>query len=119
MSANVVDDYIRKQPEPARRTLKKLAAMIRATVPEGTTEGIAYGMPCFRCGAPLIGFAVFQKHWSLFPMSGGVIPRLERELAGFVTSKGAVHFPHEAAPSAGLLKKIIRVRLAEIKAKRS
>ena len=43
-----VEEYLAKVPEPARGTLKKMRAMIRAAAPKEAIEGISYGMPAFK-----------------------------------------------------------------------
>ena len=46
-TADDVDAYLAKVPEPARTTLGKLRATIRAVVPSEATEGLSYGIPAF------------------------------------------------------------------------
>ena len=65
--AETVDEYLTSVPEPARSTLVKVRAAIRAAVPPGTTEGISYRMPVFRYKGTLLWFAAFSDHCSLFP----------------------------------------------------
>jgi uncharacterized protein YdhG (YjbR/CyaY superfamily) len=67
-STDGVDEYLAAVPEPARSTLKKVRAAIRAVVPPEATEAIGYGVPTFRYKGPLVGFAAFSKHCSFFPM---------------------------------------------------
>jgi uncharacterized protein YdhG (YjbR/CyaY superfamily) len=115
--AATVDEYMALVPEPARTTLEKMRANIRATVPEAT-EAISYGMPAFKYrGRGLVAIAAFKKHCSLFPMSGAVIDKFKDELEGFHTSKGTLQFPVDKPLSAALMKKIIKARMAEIEAK--
>jgi len=115
--AGPVEDYIAAQPEPLRATLLKVCGLIRKAVPPGTTEGIAYGMPCFKRKSPLIGFSASKDHWGLHPMSGTVVSKLEAELKKYSTSKGTIRFEPDQVPTAALLKKIIRARLDEIEKK--
>jgi uncharacterized protein YdhG (YjbR/CyaY superfamily) len=112
-----VQAYLAKVPEPARGTLEKLRAMIRAAAPREATEGLSYGMPAFTYGKPLVGYAAFKDHCSLFPMSGAVIAAMNDELKGYVTSKGTIQFALEKPLPASLVKKIVKARLAEIDSK--
>jgi uncharacterized protein YdhG (YjbR/CyaY superfamily) len=115
--AATVDEYLALVPEPARTTLEKMRANIRAAAPEAS-EVISYGMPTFKYrGKGLVGMAAFKKHCSLFPMSGAVIDKFEDELEGFHTSKGTLQFPVDKPLSAALMKKIIKARMVEIEAK--
>lgn len=108
-----VDEYLAGVPEPARTTLSRLRAIIRATVPAEATEAISYGMPAFRYKGPLIAFAAFTNHCSLFPMSGAVIKEFEDELKEFQTSKGTIRFSVDKPPSAALVKKLVKARIAQ------
>jgi uncharacterized protein YdhG (YjbR/CyaY superfamily) len=119
-STKAVDKYLAAVPEPARSTLKKLRAMIRAVAPRQSTEALGYGMPTFRYGdAGLAGYAAFARHCGYFPMSSAVIEKLKTELRGFETSKGGFRFPLDQPPSATLVKKLITARLADIQRKQA
>ena len=107
-----VDVYLAAVPEPARTTLKKVCATIRAAAPDGTTEGISWGMPMFKYKGMLLGLAAFANHCSIFP-GPGVIAALKDELKGFHTSKGTIQFPKDKPLSAALVKKVVKARIAE------
>ena len=108
-----VDEYLAGTPEPARTTLSKVRAAIRSVVPAETTEAIGYRMPMFRYKGGLVAYAAFTKHCSLFPMSLGVMAELERDLKGYDTCKGTIHFPLDKPLPATLVKKIVKARIAE------
>jgi uncharacterized protein YdhG (YjbR/CyaY superfamily) len=116
-----VDAYLSKVPEPARSTLNQLRAVIRSLVPAEATEEISYGMPVFKYKRPLIGYAAFAEHCSVFPMSATVLTTLKDELKSYRraigVSKGAIQFPLDKAVPAGLVKKLVKARLAEIEQK--
>jgi uncharacterized protein YdhG (YjbR/CyaY superfamily) len=115
---NDMDEYLAGVLEPARTTLSKLRAVIRSAVPAETTEGISYGMPAFKYKGPLIAFAAFKQHCSLFPMNAGLVAEFSDELKNYVTSKGTIRFPLDKPPPAALVKKIVKARVAENEAKR-
>src|SRR6266850_8202660 len=100
-----IDEYLAGVPEPARGTLGKVRAVIRSAAPPATTEGISYGMPAFKYKGPLVAFAAFSDHCSLFPMNPSVIEAFKNELKGFQTSKGTIRFPVDKPLSAALIKK--------------
>ena len=81
-------------------------------MPAETTEIISYGIPAFKYEGPLIWFAAFSNHCSLFP-GASVIKALKNELEGYKTSKGTIQFPVDKPVSAALVKKMVKARLAE------
>jgi uncharacterized protein YdhG (YjbR/CyaY superfamily) len=107
-----IDEYLASVPEPARGTLKKVRAMIRAAAPAEATETISYGMPTFKYKGPLMGFAAFSNHCSLFPMGSAAIEQLKKELEGYQTSKGTIRFSVDKPLSAALLKKLVKAKVA-------
>jgi uncharacterized protein YdhG (YjbR/CyaY superfamily) len=112
-----VDDYIAAVPEPARSTLHKMRAAIRSAVPSEATETISYRMPAFRHNGVLVWFAAFADHCSLFP-TAAVIEKFKNELKSFSTSKGTIHFPIDKPLPITLIKKLVKSRLAQNKAKK-
>jgi uncharacterized protein YdhG (YjbR/CyaY superfamily) len=107
-----IDEYLAAVPEPARGTLNKIRAAIRAALPPEATEAISYGIPAFKYHRPLVWFAAFSDHCSLFPGSSG-IEAFRNELKNFRTSKGTIHFPVDKPLSAALVKKLVKARVAE------
>jgi uncharacterized protein YdhG (YjbR/CyaY superfamily) len=108
-----IDEYLAGVPEPARGTLNKVRAAIRAAVPPEATEAITYRIPTFKYKGSLLAFAAFKNHCSLFPMSMAVIAAFKDELKGFHTSKGTIHFPLDKPLPAVLLKKMVKARVAQ------
>jgi uncharacterized protein YdhG (YjbR/CyaY superfamily) len=111
--AATVDEYLAQVPEPARATLTKIRASIRAAVPRDATEYITYGMPAFKYKGALVAYAAFANHCSFFPMSGRILDEFQDELQAYRTSKGTLHFPHDKPLPAALVKKIVKARIAE------
>jgi len=112
-SAEGVDSYLAAVPEPARTTLEKVRAVIRSAVPAEATEGISYGMPAFRYKGALVGYAAFKEHCSFFPMQASLINRMKEELKSYRTAKGTLQFPQEKPLPVALLKKMVKLRVAE------
>jgi uncharacterized protein YdhG (YjbR/CyaY superfamily) len=107
-----VNEYLAGVPQPARGTLQKIRAAIRSTVPPGTTETISYGIPAFHYKGPLVWYAAFSSHCSFFP-TASVIEKFKSELKDFRTSKGTIQFPVDTPLPAALVKKMVRMRLAQ------
>jgi len=111
-----VDDYLAAQPEAVRRKLEQMRAAIRNAVPEAM-EGIGYGMPGYKLhGKPMLYFAGFKEHCSLFAASGTFFAAFEDELKGYEKRKGTVHFPLSKPIPAKLIGRIAKLRAAGIAA---
>ena len=108
-----IDEYLARVPEPARSTLNKVRATIRSAVPPEATETISYRIPAFRYKGILVWFAAFSDHCSLFPTSN-VIEAFKDELKGYKISKGTIQFPTDKPLPAGLIRKIVQARVAQI-----
>jgi uncharacterized protein YdhG (YjbR/CyaY superfamily) len=109
------DDYLAAVPEPARTTLAKLRKTIHAAVPEAT-ETISYRMPTFRYrGKPLVALAAATDHCSLHLM-GYVPDELEADLERYDTGKGTIRFPSDEPLPAALVRKVVKVRIAQVEA---
>ena len=111
-----VDEYLAAQPEAQRLKLEQVRAAIRKAVPEAV-EVIGYRMPGYKLhGKPLLYFAGFQEHYSLFAASGTFFAELAEELRGFELRKGTVHFPLGKPVPVKLITRIAKLRAAGIAA---
>jgi uncharacterized protein YdhG (YjbR/CyaY superfamily) len=111
---NSVDEYIAAQPEALRPRLEQVRAAIRRAVPQAV-EGIGYGMPGYKLnGRPLLYFAGFKQHYSLFAGSGTFFASLERELKNYEQRKGTIHFPLNEPVPVRLISRIAKLRAAAI-----
>lgn len=107
-----IEAYLAACPEPHRSTLKAVRARIRAAAPQAT-EGLYYRMPAFHQDGGLVCYASFTAHCSLFPLS--YLPRrqLAAELDRFGGARGTIQFPPDKPLSAALIRKIVKLRIAE------
>ena len=111
MSSKQVTAYIARIPEPQKSTLVQLRKTIKEIIPNAE-EVISYGFPGYRLNGKVIcGFDAFKNHCSFFPHSSLVIPELEKELANYKTSKGALQFPIDKPLPKALVRKLIATRL--------
>jgi uncharacterized protein YdhG (YjbR/CyaY superfamily) len=107
---NSVDEYIATQPEALRPKLEQVRAAIRKAVPEAV-ECIGYRMPGYKLhGKPLLFFAGFKEHYSLFAASGTFFAALEDELRGYDLRKGTIHFPLAGPVPVKLIARIAKLR---------
>lgn len=109
-----VDEYVAAQPPAVRAKLEQVRAVIRSAVPQAE-EGIGYRIPAYRlCGKPMLYFAGFREHYSLFAASGTFFATLEDELSGYAVSKGTVRFPLDQPVPVKLIRRIAKLRAAGI-----
>ena len=110
-----IDVYIAAQPAAVRPLLKSIRAAIRKVAPKAE-ESVSYGIPTFKSeGRPLIYFASHKTHIGIYPMTGGVKEKFEKELGGYEQSTGTVRFPLDEPIPLALIAKIVRFRLNEIR----
>ncbi len=119
MGPKDVAKYLARVPEPARSTLNKVRAAIWAAAPPEATETITYQIPTFKYKGSLVAFAAFSNHCSFFPMSMAVMRAFKNDLKNFHTSKGTIRFPMDKPLSPGLVKKMVKARIAENVRRRS
>ena len=106
--------YFAATPPKARAALKKIRAAIRSAVPRAE-EAFSYRIPAFKLGGrPLVWYAAFKNHCSLYPMTGAIRRKLARELKPYEMSKGTVRLPLAKPIPVGLVKKLVKARLAEL-----
>ena len=112
--ARTIDEYLTGLDTESRAALQKVRRAIHAAAPKAE-ECISYGMPAFRLNGKLIaGFRATAKHCSYHPMSGDTVASLRTELAGFDTSRGTVRFAPQAALPAALVRRLVKIRIAEL-----
>jgi uncharacterized protein YdhG (YjbR/CyaY superfamily) len=109
--ARTVAEYIELAAPEIRERLAKLRATIRAAAPDAE-ERIAYRIPTFSQRGNLVHFAAYAGHIGFYPGASG-IKSFAKELAAYATSKGGVQLPHDRPLPHGVIRKIVRFRLAE------
>jgi uncharacterized protein YdhG (YjbR/CyaY superfamily) len=115
VSAEDVDEYLQGVQEPKRSTLQALRRTILEIVPDAD-QVISYRVPAFRVhGKTVAGFAAFKDHLSYLPFSGSVLAQLADELKGYTMTKSALHFPVDRPLPKTVVKKLISVRLGEVR----
>src|SRR2546423_8750165 len=91
-----VDEYIASQPETVRRVLERVRKAIRKAVPDAE-EVISYQIPTYKLhGRPVLYFAAWKQHYSLYPASDRLGAAFKNELAPYEINKGTIRFPHSA-----------------------
>jgi len=117
--ARTIDEYLAHLDPDKRAALEKLRATIRAAAP-GVEECISYQLPAFRLdGKPLVAFGATAKHCAFYPMSGTTVAAFEEELEEYETSKGTIRFQADRPLPSGLVRRLVKARIAEIAAGRA
>jgi len=110
--AGNVDEYLKRLPAAQRKILQDLRKVIRSTAPEAE-EVISYQMPGYKYKGPVVFFAAFTNHCSLFGTSKQLLKTFEKELEPFHTSGTTIHFTPEKPLPASLVKKIVKLRMKQ------
>lgn len=109
-----IDARLAALPADQRAALEGLREVVARVAPEAV-DAISYGAPAFRYhDRPLLAYAAYKTHCSLFPMSPELIELHRDELADFVTAKGTVQFTPERPLPTDLVERIVRERMAQI-----
>ena len=104
-----VTAYFHALPKDVRSALKTLRTRVHAAVPGGE-QGFSYRIPCVRLAdRPVVWYAGFKSHVSLYPMTAPVVKDHAAALRGLHMSTGTIRFPLDALPSAALVKKLVKL----------
>jgi uncharacterized protein YdhG (YjbR/CyaY superfamily) len=109
-----VDEYIASQSEAVQSVLKRVRTAIRKAVP-GAEEVISYKIPAYKLhGRPVLYFAGWKQHYSLYPATGHVVAAFKDDLAPYEINKGTIRFPLSQPVPARLIERIAKFRAKEV-----
>ena len=115
-TARDVQEYLSRLPKASRATLETLRRTIKSIVPDAV-EVISYQIPTVKShGRMLVSYAGFNEHCSFFP-GAAPIEAHRNALKAYQTSKGTIRFPIGKPLPATLVKKLVKTRIAENKAR--
>ena len=110
-----VTEYIASKPKDTRAALQHVRRAIRRAVPGGK-EGISYQIPVYTLnGVPVLYFAGWKAHYSIYPASDELVTAFTSELAPYERSKGTIRFPLSEPVPAKLIERIARFRADQLK----
>jgi uncharacterized protein YdhG (YjbR/CyaY superfamily) len=112
--AKSVDEYIALQPETVQGVLERVRSTIRKVLPEAE-EVISYKIPAYKVhGSPLLYFAGWSQHYSLYAATDRVIAAFKEELAPYEVNKSTIRFPFSQPIPVKLIARIAKFRAKEV-----
>jgi len=109
-----VDEYIAAQSETVQGILHRVRRTIREAVPEAE-EAISYHIPSYKLpGGPVLFFAAWKRHYSLYPVTGRTVSAFQDELAPYKIGKGTIRFLLSQPVPVKLIGRIAKVRAEEV-----
>jgi uncharacterized protein YdhG (YjbR/CyaY superfamily) len=109
-----VDEYIASQPEAVQGILDRVRSTIRRAVP-GAEEVISYQIPTYKVhGGPVLYFAGWKQHYSLYPASDHLVAAFKGDLAPYKVNKGTIRFPLSEPVPVKLIAGIAKFRAKEV-----
>ena len=108
--AKDINEYLRTVPRGSRGVLQKLRRTIKSAAPVAE-EGISYRIPVFKFHGPLVFFAAYEDHCSLFVPSKAIVASFSAELKGYYNSGATIHFTPDHPLPASLVRKIVKARV--------
>ena len=109
-----VDEYIASHPEAVQGLLKRVRSTLRKAVPEAK-EVISYKIPTYKLpGGPVLYFAGWKRHYSLYPATDHVVEAFKDDLAPYEVDKGTIRFPFSEPVPVKLIERIAKFRAKEV-----
>jgi uncharacterized protein YdhG (YjbR/CyaY superfamily) len=107
--------YFASLPSAVRTRMKTIRDLVRGIAPDAV-EVFSYRIPGFRLnGKPLVWYAAFKHHTSLYPMTASIRKAHAAALKDYKMSTGTVQFPLDEPLPAALVKRLVKARLAELR----
>jgi uncharacterized protein YdhG (YjbR/CyaY superfamily) len=109
-----VDEYIAAQPKAAQGVLQLVRSSIRKAVPNAE-ESISYKIPTYKLrGDPVIYFAGWKQHYSLYPATNHIVATFKDDLAAYEVKKGTIRLPLSQPVPVKLIERIAKIRAKEV-----
>ena len=109
-----VSDYVASKPRDVQAILKRVRSAIRKAVP-AAEESISYQIPTYKLnGVPVLYFAAWKQHYSLYPASDALVAAFKDELAPYKLSKGTIRLPFSEPVPVDLIERIAKFRVEQL-----
>jgi uncharacterized protein YdhG (YjbR/CyaY superfamily) len=108
-----IEEYFSWFTPDIQAKLQQIRETLKSALPEAK-ELISYHMPAFKTTEVLVYFAAAKNHLGYYPTNSGV-QEFKKELAEYITSKGAIQFPYDRELPLDLIAQIAQFRAEEAK----
>lgn len=110
-----IDEYVAAFPADVQKILQEVRTTIGKAAPDAV-EAMKYGIPTFVQGENLVHFGGFKTHVGFYP-SPSAIEAFKKELSAYAGAKGSVQFPLDRRMPLGLIARIVKFRVQEVRQK--
>ena len=115
---NSIAEYLATLTDEQRAVMAQLRDAILEAAPEAE-DAFSYRIPAFKLdGKILVWYAAWKEHYSLYPLSASMLREHAAEIEGYETSKGTIRFPASRPIPFELVKKLVKERIADVRAGR-
>lgn len=110
-----IDTYLAQHATVTqRRELARLYSIVKRLAPT-VDESISYGVPTFKLrGKPLIYFAAFPNHMSVYPASDDMVQALGEKIARHRTGRGTLQFTEDDTFTDQQFEDIVQFRITQL-----
>ena len=108
-----VTEYIEAAPQEAQAKLREIRAVLNKVAPSAA-ETLKWGSPVFEEGRILFSYSAHKSHLNFSP-TGPAMEPFKEELAKYKTGKDTIQFPYDKPLPKGLIQKIARFRLKQVR----
>ena len=108
-----VIEYIEAAPQEAQAKLREIRAVLKKVAPNAM-ETLKWGSPVFEEGRILFSYSAHKSHLNFSP-TGPAMEPFKEELAKYNTGKDTIQFPYDKPLPKGLIQKIARFRLKQVR----
>ena len=109
-----VHSYLASFPKEVQALLKTIRTTIKRSAPKAK-ECVSYGMPAYKLNnKPLVYFAAFKNHIGLYA-TPSAHTKFAKELSKYKQGKGSVQFPMNQPLPMGLITKMVKFKIAQLK----
>jgi uncharacterized protein YdhG (YjbR/CyaY superfamily) len=110
-----VRDYVAGLPPDVRSAVERLRALIRAAAPKAV-ESRSYGIIGYKIdGRVFLYCGGFARHVALYPVTAAMRRDHADAIAPFHASKGTLKFPLDQRLPVGVIRRLLKTRLAEMR----
>ena len=107
--------YFAALPPGARRHLRELRDVIRRVAPDAA-EAFSYRIPAFTVdGRVLVWYAAWKSHVSLYPITPALLRAHKLDVGAHEIAKGTIRCPLEKPLPVGLVRRLVKARLTEVR----